>query len=163
MKRTIWTGLICALILGFIGCAKMKEKEKLERENREVTDLLNTTSADIEKDAAKTFEDIINRRTPYVSKDNPALYAFVTDTAVTVVAHPDTSIQGRSMKGVVDAEGKKFMAEIIGGAVKNGSGWVEYQDRKAEGAPAVPMCMYYKIVKGSDGKKYVVCVGKYKQ
>jgi polar amino acid transport system substrate-binding protein len=152
-----WIAPVLALLV--VGCAKVKEREKWERENSEITNLVDVTCTDIGKDAAKTFESIINHRYPKVNMDDPDIYVFVYDTAVNIVAHPDTSLVGKREKGLADENGKKFRDEIVNGALKNGSGWEKYVYRKPGGTQAVPKRSYYKIVTGSDGKKYVVVAG----
>ena len=89
--------------------------------------LVNTTAAAIEENATDTFRRINAGEAPYKDAQNPALYAFVYDTNVTMVAHADNiQLVGASYKGKTDVTGKPFRDEIVAGALKNGTGWEDY-------------------------------------
>jgi len=128
---------------------------------RQVVDLVDAACAAIEKDAPATFAAIEAGEAPYVDPSNPALYVFVFDTNVKVVAHPDPAMQGRDMKGVPDAAGKMFRDQMIADAVANGSGWVEYVKEMPGEQGLFQKTAYFKLVSGSDGVDYVVGAGRY--
>ena len=128
-----------------------------------VIDLVNTTSADIAADAPGTFAKINQEEAPYKDPENPALYTFVYDTAVTIVAHAtNPSLVGVNFKGKTDAAGKPFRDEIVQGALDHGTGWVDYIYTKPDQSGLYYKTTYYKLTTGSDGKLYVVCAGRYK-
>jgi polar amino acid transport system substrate-binding protein len=128
---------------------------------RNVVELVDTTCAAIEKDAAGTLAAINSGEPPYTDPANPGLYAFVYDTQVTLVATPDASVRGQSMKGKPDAAGKMFRDEIVGGALAMGSGWVEYAYEEPGKEGLFLKATHFKLATGSDGQKYVVCAGRY--
>ena len=128
-----------------------------------VIDLVNTTSADMAADAQGTIAKINQQLAPYKDPVNPALYTFVYDTAVTIVAHASNSLLvGVNFKGKTDAAGKPFRDEIVQGALANGTGWVDYIYTKPDQSGLYYKTSYYKLTTGSDGILYVVCAGRYK-
>ncbi|MCX6677801.1 MAG: transporter substrate-binding domain-containing protein [Methanothrix sp.] len=137
---------------------------KLNVSDEQIIRLVNLTSSSIESDAAGTFKRISAGEHPFKDKDNPALYVFVYDTDVNIVAHADNPrLVGMNFMGKVDVSGKKFRDEIVAGAIRYRTGWVDYiYTNPAEGG-LYYKTTYYKLTRGSDGKLYVVCAGKYKE
>ena len=127
-----------------------------------VVKLVEKVSQEITKDAPGTFAKIIKAEHPYKNKDNPALYVFVYDTDVKIVAHPKKVLVGKSYKGKPDVKGKKFRDDIVKTGIKSGTGWVDYSYQKPGEKGIHAKTTYLKLVKGSDGNKYVVCAGMYK-
>lgn len=127
----------------------------------QVTALVDTTCAAIEKDAAGTFAAIDAGEAPYVDPQDPSLYAFVYDGQITLVADPDASLRGTNLRGVPDEAGTCFRDQIVVGAFANGSGWVEYVKRKPGADGLYRKESYYRLVTGSDGAEYVVGAGRY--
>jgi polar amino acid transport system substrate-binding protein len=127
----------------------------------QVVGLVDATCAAVENDAAATFAAIAAGEAPYVDATDPALYAFVFDRTVTLVADPDPAFQGRTMRGVPDAAGTCFRDQIVAGAFADGSGWVEYVKEKPGTGGLYRKTSYYRLVTGSDGEQYVVGAGKY--
>ncbi len=120
------------------------------------------TVAAMEKDVKEVFAKIDAGQPPYVGESNPDFYAFVYDLNVTLVSHPNPKIRGKNLKGLPDAAGKDFRDEIIKGAKTKGKGWVTYEYKKPDGGDTLfKKKTYYQLVKGSDGKEYVVCCGEY--
>lgn len=157
MKKLVYTfcfAFVLILAFGTTGIAG-------EPTDEQVTMLVDQVAAEIEKDAKGTFEKIISGAHPYRNKDNPELYAFVYNENVEIVAHVTTSLVGRSYKGKPDVKGKKFRDEIVEGALKNGTGWVNYAYQKPGEKGIHNKTTYFKLVTGNDGTKYVVCSGKY--
>ncbi len=133
----------------------------LEITDEQVIELVDKTCEDIKKDAQGTFDKIVNAKHPYKNAQNPALYVFVYNTQVVIVAHPNKKLVYRSFEDKTDVKGKKFRNQIVNGAVKNGSGWVSYQYKKPKKNERYKKLTYYKLVTGSDGNRYVVASGKY--
>ena len=128
-----------------------------------VIDLVNLTSIQLELYAAATIEKINKGEAPYIDPDNASLYAFVYDTAVTMVAHAtNLLLVGVNFKGKTDAAGKPFRDEIISGALAHKTGWEDYIYTKPDQSGLYYKTTYYKLTTGSDGKQYVVCAGRYK-
>jgi len=88
--------------------------------------LVDTTAAAIEKNASDTFRRINAGDGPYRDPENPALYVFVYDMNLTIVAHADNILMvGVNYKGKTDVAGKPFRDDILAGALKNGlAGWI---------------------------------------
>ena len=127
----------------------------------EVTALVEQTKEAIAKNEYQTLAKINKGEHPYKNVDNPALYVFVLDTNLNLVAHFKTKIVGRNMKGKPDAKGKMFRDEILAKALKDGSGWVDYHFENPKTKKLAHKNTFFKLVKGSDGKDYIVCCGKY--
>jgi len=128
---------------------------------QQVVQLVDTTCAALEKDAAATLAAIDAGDPPYTDAANPDLYAFVYDTDVTLVATPDAAVRGQNMKGKPDAVGKTFRDEIVAGAIAKGSGWEEYVYKEPGKEGLYLKTTYYRLATGSDGLGYVVCAGRY--
>ena len=128
---------------------------------QQVVDLVELTCAAIEKDAPGTFAAIDAGAAPYVDPQDPALYAFVFDRDVKLVADPDPAFQGRTMKGVPDAAGKLFRDALVAGAFADGSGWIDYVKEEPGEEGLYRKASYYQLVTGSDGEQYVVGAGRY--
>ena len=107
----------------------------------DVTGLVEQTVEALKADAAGTIEKINSAEHPYSNKDNGALYVFVYDKNVNMVAHPKKHLVGRNYKGKPDVRGS-------------------YQKPGETGIH--PKTTYCMLVQGSDGKAYIVCSGKYK-
>ncbi len=127
----------------------------------QVTGLVDATCAALEEDAASTLAAIDAGEPPYTDPADPALYAFVYDTRVVLVATPDAEVRGRDMKGKPDAVGTLFRDAIVAGALADGSGWQEYVYKEPGEQGLFRKSTYYKLAAGSDGKAYVVCAGRY--
>lgn len=131
--------------------------------NEQVIQLVNKASSDIENDTSGTLKKISAGEPPYKDKDNPELYVYVYDTNITFVAHADNpTLNGFDFKGKADVTGKKFADETVAGAIKNGTGWVDYVWTNPAKSGLYHKTAYYKLTRGSDGKQYIVCAGKYK-
>lgn len=125
------------------------------------TGLVEFTAANLAKDAPGTIAAIIKGEHPYKNKDNAAMYVFVYDTDVTIVAHPKATLVGKSYKGKPDVRGKKFRDDIVQGALANKTGWVTYSYTKPDDKGIHSKKTYYQLCEGSDGQIYVVCSGMY--
>ena len=128
---------------------------------QDVVGLVDTTAAAIEQDAQGTFAAIDAGEAPYVDPSDPEVYAFVFDRTVTLVAHPDPALQGKSMRGVPDETGECIRDEMVCYAFADGSGWIDYVRAKPGGTELFNKASYYRLVTGSDGQDYVVGAGLY--
>jgi polar amino acid transport system substrate-binding protein len=155
LRAGLW--LIGAVALGLATAARAEDAAM----KKKVVALVEQTAADLAKDAPGTIEKIKQGAEPYQSKAEAELYAFVYDAEVTMVAHPKKDLVGRSFKGKPDVRGKKFRDELVDGAVKGGTTWVAYTYQKPGEAGVHPKSTFAKVVKGSDGTRYVVCAGMY--
>jgi len=124
---------------------------------------VETTAAAIERNAPDTIRRINAGEAPYRDPENPGLYVFVYDTDATVVAHAaNILVVGSRNRGETDVIGNRFHDEIIAGALKNGTGWVEYVYMHPVQPNLYYKTTYYQLTRGSDGKLYIVCSGTYK-
>lgn len=127
----------------------------------EVIGLVQQAKAAIETNAFQTLTKINKGDHPYKNIDNPALYVFILDTDLNLEAHFQTDIVGRNQKGKPDAKGKIFHDEILAKALKDGSGWIDYYFENPKTKELAHKNTYFELVKGSNGKDYIVCSGKY--
>lgn len=128
---------------------------------QQVIDLVASTAADLVKDLKGTCEKISKGEAPYKSPTDPEFYVFVYDLEINMLAHPTASLVGKNFKGKPDAKGKKFRDEIVEGAVKNKTGWVEYMYQKPGDTGLHPKKAYYQLIDGPEGKQYIVVSGMY--
>lgn len=116
----------------------------------------------LQKDAAGTLAKIAAGEAPFKDKDNAALYVFVYDSEVNMVAHPNKDLMGKNFKGKPDVRGKKFRDEIVETGMTKGKGWIDYHYQKPGETGIFEKTTYCEKVKASDGKTYIVACGKYK-
>ncbi|WP_229388148.1 cache domain-containing protein [Methanosarcina sp. DH2] len=129
-----------------------------------VVELVNTTAAAIENNTSDTFRRINAGEAPYRDHEDPSLYVFVYDVNLTIVAHADNiQVVGKNFKGKTDVTGKPFRDEILEGALKNGTGWVDYIYMHPVQTNLYYKTTYYRLTQGSDGNSYIVCSGNYKR
>lgn len=66
-------------------------------------------------------------------------YFYVVDTAHKMLMHPvSKKLEGTNVAALKDANGKLFIQELVGTAVKNGEGFVEYNWSRTPGSDPVP-------------------------
>ena len=130
---------------------------------REVADLVNLTTANLARDAPETIQRINAGQPPYKNAIKPDLYVFVYDPEVNMIAHADNArMVGLNYHTKVDVAGVPFRDQLVQEALTNGTGWVDYiYSSPAESG------LFWKTTRcqratGSDGKKYIVCAGMYK-
>lgn len=134
----------------------------LAQTTEEVTALVKLTKEAIEKNALQTFARINRAEHPYKNADNPALYVFVFDTDLNVVAHAvKAGVVGKNVKGKPDIKGKKFRDEMLAIAQKDGSGWVDYYFVNPKTKEESHKNTYFELARGNDGQDYIVGCGKY--
>jgi len=84
------------------------------------------------------------------------------DTDLTVRGHAiKTKVIGKNVKGKPDIKGKKFRDEFVAVTRKDGRGWVDYYFLNPKTQKEEYKTSFVKLVKGSDGKEYIVGSGKY--
>ena len=125
--------------------------------------LTDDTAEAIAKDTPAALQSITLGLSPYRDIENRALYVFVFDIDVNVVADADNArMVGKNFHGKTDVSGKAFRDDIVEGALKNGYGWVDYVSTHPTRSGLYYKTTYYRLVEGSDGMKYIVCCGKLK-
>lgn len=140
-----------------VGCARQTFTDD------EVVSLVNTTAAAIEKNASDTFQRINAGESPYLDPEDPALYVFVYDTNMTLIANANNvQLVGTNFKGKTDVTGKPYRDEIYAGAMENGTGWVDYVYMHPVQPNLYNKTTYFRLTRGSDGNSYIVCSGNYK-
>lgn len=128
-----------------------------------VIQLADRTAGDFAADAPATIRKINAGESPYLDKDRPDLYVYVFDKYITEAANANNPVMvGRNLKGVPDMAGRLFRDNIVAGALKDGTGWEDYVFTMPGKIGLYHKSVYYKLVTGSDGKQYIVCVGRYK-
>ena len=127
-----------------------------------VINLVSNTAVAIESDATGTIADINAGKAPYIYPDCQDVYVFVYDTKGTLIANADNpGLVGKNFSGLIDVTGKKFRDEMIAGALKDGSGSIDYVHSDSETSGLYQKRSYYELVTGSDGVVYVVGAGRY--
>jgi polar amino acid transport system substrate-binding protein len=125
--------------------------------------LVDRTAEDLAGNAALTIRRINAGEQPYRDRDNRALYVFVYDPGVTMVAHAENpKTVGINFKGKTDVDGKAFRDEIVARALKDGSGWEDYIYTHPGESGLYFKTTYFQAAKGSDGRTYIVCSGRLK-
>ena len=85
------------------------------------------------------------------------LYVFAYDLLGVIVAHPiNPKLVGKNLYEVPDANGKLFRREIVEGAKKQGSGWVDYVYKVPGSTKTEAKTTYYKL-----GGDIIFCAGVY--
>ena len=131
--------------------------------NEQVIRLVDLTTVALAADAPATMKKINAGEHPYRNRENHEMYVFVYDTDINMTAHGDNAtLVGKNFRGKTDVEGKAFRDAIVAGALSNGSGWEDYIYTSPKQSGLYYKTTYYKLVKGSDGKTYIVCAGKFK-
>jgi ABC-type amino acid transport/signal transduction systems, periplasmic component/domain len=129
----------------------------------EVMNLVNRTAMAIAENATDTIQRINAGEAPYWDAENRALYVFVYDPNVTIVAQANNpSLVGLNRHGKTDVTGKPFRDEFVTEAIRNGSVWVEYVYSNPVEPGLYYKTAYCRSIQGGDGKTYIVGSGKYR-
>lgn len=123
--------------------------------------VVNLTAERVAADAAGTFTEIGAGRPPYRDPADPEVYAFVYDTNLTMVAHPNPLIVGMNLAGTTDVAGTPFRDEIRETATTEGSGWVDYVYVNMVESRLSQKTTFCRMARGSDGQDYIVCAGTF--
>ena len=156
-----WKRMVAGLVAVAAGTAWAQGSDE-DITKEQVVGIVDMAAEAIAADAQGTFVKITSSAHPFVDQANPALYVFVYDMDVNMMAHPNKALPGRNYKGKPDVRGKAFRDEIVAGAQANGTGWVDSAYQKPGEAGVFDKTTYYRKVTGSDGKEYVVTSGMYK-
>lgn len=128
----------------------------------QVMDIVNKTSADIERNATGTFANVSAGARIY--KDNPDVAIFVIDTKAIVMAHSSRpELVGSDETNRADVSGKKFIEAIVVGALKNGAGQEDYIYSDPSKTGLYYKTAFYRLTRGSDGREYIVGCIDYKK
>ena len=129
-----------------------------------VVALVEATAAAIAANAPDTLQRINQREAPYRDPKDPGLYVFVYDAETTMVAHADNArLIGVNFKGKVDVAGSPLHDQILAGALKNGTGWVDYVYLHPTQPNLYYKSAYYRLTRGSNGNSYIVTSGNYRR
>ncbi len=129
---------------------------------QQVFDLVNKTSADVERDAQGVFINISADARPY--NDNPEVVFFVIDTEANVMAHSSRpELVGSNDMARADVSGKRFVEAMVVGALRNGEGREDYIYSSPDKTGLYYKTAYYKLTRGSDGREYIVGCFDYKE
>lgn len=130
--------------------------------SHQIMDIVNRTSADIERNASSAFINISTGGRRY--KDNPDIALFVIDTKAIVMAHSSRpELVGSNETNRADVSGKKFIEAIVLGALKNGAGHEDYIYSDPSRTGLYYKTAYYRLTKGNDGRDYIVGCIDYKE
>ncbi|MDD1715911.1 MAG: transporter substrate-binding domain-containing protein [Methanolinea sp.] len=136
--------------------------EELPVTRDQVTGLVNYTAGEMVRDAPGTIARINAGEHPFWDRENRALYVFVYDTNVTIVAEADNQrLVGVNMRGKTDVAGIPFRSRIVEEALSLGTGWVGYVWMVPEETGIYHKIAYFRLVQGSDSKPYIVISGMY--
>lgn len=128
----------------------------------QVTALVNYTAREMERDTPGTIARINAGEHPFWDRENRALYVFVYDTDVTIVAEADNPrLVGVDMRGKTDVAGIPFRSRIVEEALSEGTGWGGYVWMVPEETGIYHKIAYFRLVQGSDSNPYVVASGMY--
>ncbi len=129
---------------------------------QQVKDLVNKTSAYIERAAQGTFINISADARPY--SDNPEVAFFVIDTNANVMAHSARpELVGLNEMARADVSGKRFIEAIVMGASGKGEGLEDNIYSSPDKTGLYYKTAYYKLTRGSDGRDYIVGCFDYKE
>lgn len=132
--------------------------------NDAVIELVNFTARSLEENAPDTLRRINAQDPPYRNLTNPGLYTFIYTMNLTMAAHADNiMLVGGNYKGKTDVTGNLFHDQILQGALKNQTGWVDYVYMHPVQTNLYYKTTYYRLTRGSDGIQYIVCSGNYKR
>ncbi|MEN6330601.1 MAG: cache domain-containing protein [Smithella sp.] len=153
-----------ALIVAFYGWASAQESMKQDAMN-----MVEKAGKMIEEKGDAALAAISDPKGEFIDRKK-ALYVFVYDKDVVIVAHPYSSdLIGQSMKRKSDGRGKLFHDQIVKTTLTKGSSWTKYVWQKPVtiGDEITYQDMYEKNTYGKlfqyGDKKYIVCSGTYEE
>jgi signal transduction histidine kinase len=121
-----------------------------------IADVVHRAADLVAQQGTEAFPAFRDKTGPFYFMDT---YVFVDrPDGVEVVNAAYPMLEGRTMLGLKDARGKEAAREYIDAAMKNGSGWVEYEwYRPGHGTPVHKRAFVQKVTRG--GETYVVGSG----
>jgi len=155
-RRVIVAFVIFSLVFGVAGIICAGEQATDE----EAIALVEKAGKLIEQQGDAALAVISDPDGGFYFKDK-AFYAFVYNDKIEIIAHPyKAELIGKSFKGKPDVKGKVFRDEIVGKALRDGSGWTDYSYQKPGSQDIHTKKTYGKLFKHGD-KNYIVCCGVY--
>jgi len=128
----------------------------------QVVSLVHYTADALMQDAPGTIARINAGEHPLWDRENRALYVFLYDTNVTIVAEADNPrLIGVNMKGKTDVAGTPFREQIVEKALAERTGWVDYIWMIPDRNGVYYKSAYFRRVEGSDSETYIVASGMY--
>jgi hypothetical protein len=128
----------------------------------EVIALVTQTAVNLENQPKEVLMEIFKEKPPYQDANNRDLKAYVLRTNGVIEVHPDKRLSGRPCAEFADADGKKYIMEIVKNALdkenKEGTGWVTYT-LKYPNQTTIQRKIYFKLVEANN-TKYIVCSDK---
>ena len=124
--------------------------------------VVNLAADRMAADTAGALREISAGRPPFRDAGDPELYAFVYDMNLTVVAHPNALLLGENFATTTDVTGRPFRDELRSVATTKGSGWVDYVYVNVNQSHLSQKTTYCRLVRGSDGRDYIVCAGTFR-
>lgn len=111
--------------------------------------LVDQAGALLESKGTDAFAEFRKKDSQWLKGDT---YIFVVDMNGIEVFHPiQPDLEGKSIIGMKDANGKAFIQEMIEIANTKGSGWVEYMwPKPGESEPSKKMVYMKKVKTGED-------------
>lgn len=147
--KTPLTSLIFAITTTFVFASSFSPS------GEDAVSLVESTAFEIEANAPSAINRIIKGEEPFRNAQNRDFYVFVFNEEVITVAHPLKMCLWKTYKHEKDNNGKKYRLDAVNGAVKNNSGWIIFNANTEDGKK--DRKTFYKLIKGSDNKKYIVC------
>ena len=143
-------GFLIAICFGVSVAQEKATKDECLAKVKEAAALIR----EVGFEAAKV--KLADRNGAFVWKDS---YVFVEDMDGTVLVHPVTpKLEGKSLRGISDSNGKMFNAEIVQLAASAGEGWVSYMwPRPNEKEPSSKMSYVYRV----PGQNLILVAGFY--
>lgn len=148
--------VILSVIFALKGIAWTGEKAT----DKEAIALVEKAGKLIEELGDAALAIISNPDGEFYFKDK-ALYAFVYNDNIEIIAHPyKPELIGKSFRGKPDVKGKVFRDEIVKKALEEGSWWTYYSYEKPGSRDIHTKKTYGKLFRHGD-KSYIVCCGVY--
>jgi signal transduction histidine kinase len=89
-----------------------------------VKDIVDNAVGTLEKNGRKAFEQFKDPKGPFIAKD---AYLFIYDKNGINLLHPIMpNLEGMNLIDIKDANGKKYIKEMLDTAMLQGEGWVDY-------------------------------------
>lgn len=127
--------------------------------SQQIMDIVNRTSADVERNESSAFANITAGGRKY--KDDPSIALYVINTRGDVMAHSGRpELVGTNEMNRSDVSGKRFVEAMVQGALKNGTGQEDYIYSDPIKTGLYYKTAFYRLTRGSDGREYIVgCIG----
>lgn len=147
MKKTRWIGLgyvllIVSLVMGTAWAGESATPQEVVQKVKEAVKLIQ------DKGQEAAFQVLSDKNSPFVWKNS---YVVVSDMTGKMLVHPiNAKLIGVNVKGLKDANGKLFQAEMDNLASTKGSGWVDFMWVKPGEKTPSPKVSYVMAVPGTN-------------